>query len=149
MNDKNKKKLLENYYRYNYCFNNFCKIKKSSKKKNIIKNNTASMKIIETTSNELTIKKLNFNRTQPNLSRKIKINKKQFNRNISNIFWNKESFTNRANDKEKKIKNIQKKNSIKSPNMYFSYLNDESILKDDNERLIKSNGRFIEIKKIE
>ena len=107
------------------------------------------MKIIETTSNELTIKKLNFNRTQPNLSRKIKINKKQFNRNISNIFGNKESFTNRANDKERKIKNIPKKNSIKSPNMYFSYLNDESILKDDNERLIKSNGRFIEIKKIE
>ena len=41
MNDKNKKKLLENYYRYNYCFNNFCKIKNSSKKKNIIKNNNA------------------------------------------------------------------------------------------------------------
>ena len=102
--------------------------------------------------NNTSPKKLKFNKTQPNLSRKIKINKKQYNRNISIIHGSKENIT-KENEKDTIIKSLQKKTSIKSHNKYlskyFSYLNDESILKDDNERLIKSNGRFIEIKKIE
>ena len=143
INEKNRKKLNGKYYRYNYCFNNLIyKKHKNVKTKNKIKK-TSSMKITQTMSSDKNAKKLNLNKTQPNFSRKKLINKNTIIRSISLISnENKDiddKIDNENNTNLKKIYNLKCYNKILSKNI--SYLNNE-LIKEDNERLIKSNGRF-------
>jgi hypothetical protein len=147
--EKNKKKLLEKFYQFNYNFNHFMiKKKKNVKpKKTKIKKDNSPIKIIQTFCNDLTIRKLKFNKTQPNLSRKIVVNKKKFNRNNSLSSYDKnDSRIKKISKGDLLAINAQKNSFIKTQDkhlsLYISYLNDENIVKDDTERLIKSNGRF-------
>ena len=147
--DKKRKSSFEKYFQYNSCFNNmYYKIKNNKKAK--FKKNNYSLREKNSSNDSIKMNKtiLNLNKTQTTFLIRIlkfenKINpkntliidenkyKKMFGLNNSN------KFLSYILKKKTKLKTNNKKNSF-----YFSYSNNDSFLREDKEKLIKSNGRF-------
>ena len=150
INESNKIKIFENYSKYNFYYNTFFnkfKYKKKLKAKNKIRNilyNDEEFK-----------NQLNKNKSQENYFRNVSLNKiksKTNQTNISNLIYgykNKSEIKKIYKDNDKLNncnfrKNFNIKFNNKKLSMNLSNLNDDLISKEenDNDVLIKSNGRF-------
>ncbi len=154
INQKNRKKLLENYSQINHYFNNIY-FKKIENNQNKIFEFSKINKIprFRGKLNKFNLyNKINLNKTQDDSEKKI-IKKDS---NIANIFHNDLIISNMKRGKKLelnkenyckniKIKKIHRNNSL--PNIIFDTNNNKIFWKENRNKLIKSNGRFT-LKKI-
>ena len=154
INQKNRKKLLENYSQINHYFNNIY-FKKIENNQNKIFEFSKINKIprFRGKLNKFNLyNKINLNKTQDDPEKKI-IKKDS---NIANIFHNDLIISNMKRGKKLelnkenyckniKIKKIHRNNSL--PNIIFDTNNNKIFWKENRNKLLKSNGRFT-LKKI-
>ena len=154
INQKNRKKLLENYSQINHYFNNVY-FKKIENNQNKIFEFSKINKIprFRGKLNKFNLyNKINLNKTQDDPEKKI-IKKDS---NIANIFHNDLIISNMKRGKKLelnkenyckniKIKKIHRNNSL--PNIIFDTNNNKIFWKENRNKLLKSNGRFT-LKKI-
>jgi len=150
LGNKNKKKLLENYSKLNYYFNNVNNPSKENFRTKFFKLSkvNSSQKLFESRINKLRKienKKINSNKTQEKTDDKIK-------EKLENLFHNELLVNNINKSKKLRIKKENFKNDfnlIKSNNRYkslpniFVNLNKKVILKVNKSRLMKSNRRIL------
>jgi len=154
INQKNRKKLLENYSQINHYFNNvyFKKIENNQNK--IFEfNKINKIPRFRGKLNKFNLyNKINLNKTQDDSEKKI-IKKDS---NIANIFHNDLIISNMKRGKKLelnkenycnniKIRKIHRNNSL--PNIIFDTNNNKIFWKENRNKLLKSNGRFT-LKKI-
>ena len=154
INQKNRKKLLENYSQINHYFNNvyFKKIENNQNK--IFEfNKINKIPRFRGKLNKFNLyNKINLNKTQDDPEKKI-IKKDS---NIANIFHNDLIISNMKRGKKLelnkenycnniKIRKIHRNNSL--PNIIFDTNNNKIFWKENRNKLLKSNGRFT-LKKI-
>ena len=154
INQKNRKKLLENYSQINHYFNNvyFKKIENNQNK--IFEfNKINKLPRFRGKLNKFNLyNKINLNKTQDDSEKKI-IKKDS---NIANIFHNDLIISNMKRGKKLelnkenycnniKIRKIHRNNSL--PNIIFDTNNNKIFWKENRNKLLKSNGRFT-LKKI-
>ena len=154
INQKNRKKLLENYSQINHYFNNvyFKKIENNQNK--IFEfNKINKIPRFRGKLNKFNLyNKINLNKTQDDPEKKI-IKKDS---NIANIFHNDLIISNMKREKKLelnkenycnniKIRKIHRNNSL--PNIIFDTNNNKIFWKENRNKLLKSNGRFT-LKKI-
>ena len=154
INQKNRKKLLENYSQINHYFNNvyFKKIENNQNK--IFEfNKINKLPRFRGKLNKFNLyNKINLNKTQDDPEKKI-IKKDS---NIANIFHNDLIISNMKRGKKLelnkenycnniKIRKIHRNNSL--PNIIFDTNNNKIFWKENRNKLLKSNGRFT-LKKI-
>ena len=154
INQKNRKKLLENYSQINHYFNNVY-FKKIENNQNKIFEFSKINKIprFRGKLNKFNLyNKINLNKTQDDPEKKI-IKKDS---NIANIFHNDLIISNMKRGKKLelnkenycnniKIRKIHRNNSL--PNIIFDTNNNKIFWKENRNKLLKSNGRFT-LKKI-
>ena len=154
INQKNRKKLLENYSQINHYFNNVY-FKKIENNQNKIFEFSKINKIprFRGKLNKFNLyNKINLNKTQDDPEKKI-IKKDS---NIANIFHNDLIINNIKKGKKLelnkenffhdfKYKKINRNNSL--PNIIFDTNNNKIFWKENRNKLLKSNGRFT-LKKI-
>ena len=154
INQKNRKKLLENYSQINHYFNNVY-FKKIENNQNKIFEFSKINKIprFRGKLNKFNLyNKINLNKTQDDPEKKI-IKKDS---NIANIFHNDLIISNMKREKKLelnkenycnniKIRKIHRNNSL--PNIIFDTNNNKIFWKENRNKLLKSNGRFT-LKKI-
>jgi len=154
INQKNRKKLLENYSQINHYFNNVY-FKKIENNQNKIFEFSKINKIprFRGKLNKFNLyNKINLNKTQDDSEKKI-IKKDS---NIANIFHNDLIISNMKRGKKLelnkenycnniKIRKIHRNNSL--PNIIFDTNNNKIFWKENRNKLLKSNGRFT-LKKI-
>ena len=154
INQKNRKKLLENYSQINHYFNNIY-FKKIENNQNKIFEFSKINKIprFRGKLNKFNLyNKINLNKTQDDPEKKI-IKKDS---NIANIFHNDLIISNMKRGKKLelnkenycnniKIRKIHRNNSL--PNIIFDTNNNKIFWKENRNKLLKSNGRFT-LKKI-
>ena len=147
---KNKKKLLENYSKLNYYFNNVNNPSKENFRTKFFKLSkvNSSQKLFESRINKfrnIENNKINSNKTQEKTDDKIK-------EKLENLFHNELLVNNINKSKKLRIKKENFKNDfnlIKSNNRYkslpniFVNLNKKVILKVNKSRLMKSNRRIL------
>ncbi len=154
INQKNRKKLLENYSQINHYFNNvyFKKIENNQNK--IFEfNKINKIPRFRGKLNKFNLyNKINLNKTQDDSEKKI-IKKDS---NIANIFHNDLIISNMKRGKKLelnkenycnniKIRKIHRNSSL--PNIIFDTNNNKIFWKENRNKLLKSNGRFT-LKKI-
>ena len=154
INQKNRKKLLENYSQINHYFNNvyFKKIENNQNK--IFEfNKINKIPRFRGKLNKFNLyNKINLNKTQDDPEKKI-IKKDS---NIANIFHNDLIISNMKRGKKLelnkenycnniKIRKIHRNSSL--PNIIFDTNNNKIFWKENRNKLLKSNGRFT-LKKI-
>ena len=146
----NKKKLLENYSKLNYYFNNVNNPSKENFRTKFFKLSkvNSSQKLFESRINKfrnIENNKINSNKTQEKTDDKIK-------EKLENLFHNELLVNNIIKSKKLRIKKENFKNDfnlIKSNNRYkslpniFVNLNKKVILKVNKSRLMKSNRRIL------
>ncbi len=146
----NKKKLLENYSKLNYYFNNVNNPSKENFRTKFFKLSkvNSSQKLFESRINKfrnIENNKINSNKTQEKTDDKIK-------EKLENLFHNELLVNNINKSKKLRIKKENFKNDfnlIKSNNRYkslpniFVNLNKKVILKVNKSRLMKSNRRIL------
>lgn len=146
----NKKKLLENYSKLNYYFNNVNNPSKENFRTKFFKLSkvNSSQKLFESRINKfrnIENNKINSNKTQEKTYDKIK-------EKLENLFHNELLVNNIIKSKKLRIKKENFKNDfnlIKSNNRYkslpniFVNLNKKVILKVNKSRLMKSNRRIL------
>ena len=146
----NKKKLLENYSKLNYYFNNVNNPSKENFRTKFFKLSkvNSSQKLFESRINKfrnIENNKINSNKTQEKTYDKIK-------EKLENLFHNELLVNNINKSKKLRIKKENFKNDfnlIKSNNRYkslpniFVNLNKKVILKVNKSRLMKSNRRIL------
>ena len=146
----NKKKLLENYSKLNYYFNNVNNPSKENFRTKFFKLSkvNSSQKLFESRINKfrnIENNKINSNKTQEKTDDKIK-------EKLENLFHNELLVNNINKSKKLRIKKANFKNDfnlIKSNNRYkslpniFVNLNKKVILKVNKSRLMKSNRRIL------
>ena len=154
INQKNRKKLLENYSQINHYFNNVY-FKKIENNQNKIFEFSKINKIprFRGKLNKFNLyNKINLNKTQDDPEKKI-IKKDS---NIANIFHNDLIISNMKRGKKLelnkenycnniKIRKIHRNSSL--PNIIFDTNNNKIFWKENRNKLLKSNGRFT-LKKI-
>ena len=154
INQKNRKKLLENYSQINHYFNNVY-FKKIENNQNKIFEFSKINKIhrFRGKLNKFNLyNKINLNKTQDDSEKKI-IKKDS---NIANIFHNDLIISNMKRGKKLelnkenycnniKIRKIHRNSSL--PNIIFDTNNNKIFWKENRNKLLKSNGRFT-LKKI-
>ena len=154
INQKNRKKLLENYSQINHYFNNVY-FKKIENNQNKIFEFSKINKIprFRGKLNKFNLyNKINLNKTQDDPEKKI-IKKDS---NIANIFHNDLIISNMKRGKKLelnkenycnniKIRKIHRNDSL--PNIIFDTNNNKIFWKENRNKLLKSNGRFT-LKKI-
>ena len=154
INQKNRKKLLENYSQINHYFNNVY-FKKIEKYQNKIFEFSKINKIprFRGKLNKFNLyNKINLNKTQDDSEKKI-IKKDS---NIANIFHNDLIISNMKREKKLelnkenycnniKIRKIHRNSSL--PNIIFDTNNNKIFWQEQRNKLIKSNGKFT-LKKI-
>ena len=154
INQKNRKKLLENYSQINHYFNNVY-FKKIENNQNKIFEFSKINKIprFRGKLNKFNLyNKINLNKTQDDPEKKI-IKKDS---NIANIFHNDLIISNMKRGKKLelnkenycnniKIRKIHRNNSL--PNIIFDTNNNKIFWKENRNKIMKSNGRFT-LKKI-
>ena len=154
INQKNRKKLLENYSQINHYFNNVY-FKKIENNQNKIFEFSKINKIprFRGKLNKFNLyNKINLNKTQDDSEKKI-IKKDS---NIANIFHNDLIISNMKRGKKLelnkenycnniKIRKVHRNNSL--PNIIFDTNNNKIFWKENRNKLLKSNGRFT-LKKI-
>ena len=154
INQKNRKKLLENYSQINHYFNNVY-FKKIENNQNKIFEFSKINKIprFRGKLNKFNLyNKINLNKTQDDSEKKI-IKKDS---NIANIFHNDLIISNMKREKKLelnkenycnniKIRKIHRNSSL--PNIIFDTNNNKIFWKENRNKLLKSNGRFT-LKKI-
>ena len=154
INQKNRKKLLENYSQINHYFNNVY-FKKIENNQNKIFEFSKINKIprFRGKLNKFNLyNKINLNKTQDDPEKKI-IKKDS---NIANIFHNDLIISNMKREKKLelnkenycnniKIRKIHRNDSL--PNIIFDTNNNKIFWKENRNKLLKSNGRFT-LKKI-
>jgi hypothetical protein len=154
INQKNRKKLLENYSQINHYFNNIY-FKKIENNQNKIFEFSKINKIprFRGKLNKFNLyNKINLNKTQDDPEKKI-IKKDS---NIANIFHNDLIISNMKRGKKLelnkenycnniKIRKIHRNSSL--PNIIFDTNNNKIFWKENRNKLLKSNGRFT-LKKI-
>ena len=147
---RNKKKLLENYSKLNYYFNNVNNPSKENFRTKFFKLSkvNSSQKLFESRINKfrnIENNKINSNKTQEKTYDKIK-------EKLENLFHNELLVNNINKSKKLRIKKENFKNDfnlIKSNNRYkslpniFVNLNKKVILKVNKSRLMKSNRRIL------
>lgn len=150
LGNKNKKKLLENYSKLNYYFNNVNNPSKENFRTKFFKLSkvNSSQKLFESRINKfrnIENNKINSNKTQEKTDDKIK-------EKLENLFHNELLVNNINKSKKLRIKKENFKNDfnlIKSNNRYkslpniFVNLNKKVILKVNKSRLMKSNRRIL------
>ena len=150
LGNKNKKKLLENYSKLNYYFNNVNNPSKENFRTKFFKLSkvNSSQKLFESRINKfrnIENNKINSNKTQEKTDEKIK-------EKLENLFHNELLVNNINKSKKLRIKKANFKNDfnlIKSNNRYkslpniFVNLNKKVILKVNKSRLMKSNRRIL------
>ena len=150
LGNKNKKKLLENYSKLNYYFNNVNNPSKENFRTKFFKLSkvNSSQKLFESRINKfrnIENNKINSNKTQEKTYDKIK-------EKLENLFHNELLVNNIIKSKKLRIKKENFKNDfnlIKSNNRYkslpniFVNLNKKVILKVNKSRLMKSNRRIL------
>ena len=150
LGNKNKKKLLENYSKLNYYFNNVNNPSKENFRTKFFKLSkvNSSQKLFESRINKfrnIENNKINSNKTQEKTDDKIK-------EKLENLFHNELLVNNINKSKKLRIKKENFKNDfnlIKSNNRYkslpniFVNLNKKVILKVNKSRLLKSNRRIL------
>ena len=150
LGNKNKKKLLENYSKLNYYFNNVNNPSKENFRTKFYKLSkvNSSQKLFESRINKfrnIENNKINSNKTQEKTDDKIK-------EKLENLFHNELLVNNINKSKKLRIKKENFKNDfnlIKSNNRYkslpniFVNLNKKVILKVNKSRLMKSNRRIL------
>ena len=150
LGNKNKKKLLENYSKLNYYFNNVNNPSKENFRTKFFKLSkvNSSQKLFESRINKfrnIENNKINSNKTQEKTDDKIK-------EKLENLFHNELLVNNIIKSKKLRIKKENFKNDfnlIKSNNRYkslpniFVNLNKKVILKVNKSRLMKSNRRIL------
>ena len=150
LGNKNKKKLLENYSKLNYYFNNVNNPSKENFRTKFFKLSkvNSSQKLFESRINKfrnIENNKINSNKTQEKTDEKIK-------EKLENLFHNELLVNNINKSKKLRIKKENFKNDfnlIKSNNRYkslpniFVNLNKKVILKVNKSRLMKSNRRIL------
>ena len=150
LGNKNKKKLLENYSKLNYYFNNVNNPSKENFRTKFFKLSkvNSSQKLFESRINKfrnIENNKINSNKTQEKTYDKIK-------EKLENLFHNELLVNNINKSKKLRIKKENFKNDfnlIKSNNRYkslpniFVNLNKKVILKVNKSRLMKSNRRIL------
>ena len=150
LGNKNKKKLLENYSKLNYYFNNVNNPSKENFRTKFFKLSkvNSSQKLFESRINKfrnIENNKINSNKTQEKTDDKIK-------EKLENLFHNELLVNNINKSKKLRIKKANFKNDfnlIKSNNRYkslpniFVNLNKKVILKVNKSRLMKSNRRIL------
>ena len=150
LGNKNKKKLLENYSKLNYYFNNVNNPSKDNFRTKFFKLSkvNSSQKLFESRINKfrnIENNKINSNKTQEKTDDKIK-------EKLENLFHNELLVNNINKSKKLRIKKENFKNDfnlIKSNNRYkslpniFVNLNKKVILKVNKSRLLKSNRRIL------
>ena len=150
LGNKNKKKLLENYSKLNYYFNNVNNPSKENFRTKFFKLSkvNSSQKLFESRINKfrnIENNKINSNKTQEKTYDKIK-------EKLENLFHNELLVNNINKSKKLRIKKENFKNDfnlIKSNNRYkslpniFVNLNKKVILKVNKSRLLKSNRRIL------
>ena len=154
INQKNRKKLLENYSQINHYFNNVY-FKKIENNQNKIFEFSKINKIprFRGKLNKFNLyNKINLNKTKDDSEKKI-IKKDS---NIANIFHNDLIISNMKREKKLelnkenycnniKIRKIHRNSSL--PNIIFDTNNNKIFWKENRNKLLKSNGRFT-LKKI-
>ena len=152
LGNKNKKKLLENYSKLNYYFNNVNNPSKENFRTKFFKLSkvNSSQKLFESRINKfrnIENNKINSNKTQEKTDDKIK-------EKLENLFHNELLVNNINKSKKLRIKKENFKNDfnlIKSNNRYkslpniFVNLNKKVILKVNKSKLMKSNVRFLPV----
>ena len=150
LGNKNKKKLLENYSKLNYYFNNVNNPSKENFRTKFFKLSkvNSSQKLFESRINKfrnIENNKINSNKTQEKTDDKIK-------EKLENLFHNELLVNNINKSKKLRIKKENFKNDfnlLKSNNRYkslpniFVNLNKKVILKVNKSRLMKSNRRIL------
>ena len=135
INEKNRKKLFEKYFKFNYSFNNiYYRMYRNSNKIQKKENYTSFIEMNDITKLLKNKKANNLNKTQPNFSKGIIINKIIYNNDI-NLNMNDKIF-----HKEKTINNENKSVNNSLRNEY--QMNIKNKLQEVEDNLIKSNGRF-------
>ncbi len=154
LGNKSKKKLLENYSKLNYYFNNVQNQRKEKFRTKFFRlsKTNSSKKLFESRINKfrnIEFNKINSNKTQEKSDDKIK-------EKLENLFHNELLVSNINKSKKLKINKESFKNDfnlIKSNNRYYNKslpnifvnLNKKVILKVNKSKLMKSNGRFLPV----
>lgn len=154
INQKNRKKLLENYSQINHYFNNIYFKKIENNQNKIFEfNKINKIPRFRGKLNKFNLyNKINLNKTQDDSEKKI-IKKDS---NIANIFHNDLIISNMKRGKKLelnkenycnniKIRKIHRNSSL--PNIIFDTNNNKIFWKENRNKLLKSNGRFT-LKKI-
>ena len=154
LGNKSKKKLLENYSKLNYYFNNVQNQRKEKFRTKFFRlsKTNSSKKLFESRINKfrnIEFNKINSNKTQEKSDDKIK-------EKLENLFHNELLVSNINKSKKLKINKESFKNDfnlIKSNNRYYNKslpnifvnLNKKVILKVNKSKLMKNNGRFLPV----
>lgn len=154
LGNKSKKKLLENYSKLNYYFNNVQNQRKEKFRTKFFRlsKTNSSKKLFESRINKfrnIEFNKINSNKTQEKSDDKIK-------EKLENLFHNELLVSNINKSKNLRINKESYKNDfnlIKSNNRYYNKslpnifvnLNKKVILKVNKSKLMKSNGRFLPV----
>ena len=154
LGNKSKKKLLENYSKLNYYFNNVQNQRKEKFRTKFFRlsKTNSSKKLFESRINKfrnIEFNKINSNKTLEKSDDKIK-------EKLENLFHNELLVSNINKSKKLKINKESFKNDfnlIKSNNRYYNKslpnifvnLNKKVILKVNKSKLMKSNGRFLPV----